>query len=228
MTSVVVAADLSQDLLVPAAWRISNRLDYPGTPPLLTRVPVQGRRGDHWLEATALEVQGEIRLFHRLRIPGGRRKQSTAGLAAITDLADDGKTLKHTFGQFYPIPGAQNKFHIIDDEPSGLYWMTGNIPVDSLGRSPWGDDRRILMLMYSADAHNWFQAGCVAMSNRPGDAYNYASLLPDGDDLLAISKTALGGHRPYGGARGTHITLHRIRNFRGLALDLSALMTGDN
>ncbi len=221
---VVIAADLSRNLLDPAAWRMSNRLDYPGTPPLLTRVPVEGRRADHWLESNLVEVSGEIRGFHRLRIPGGaahgRTHQSTAGLAAVTDLRDDGKSLKHTFEQFYPIPGAQNKFHIIRDEPSGLYWMAGNIPVDSLGRVPGGDDRRILILMYSVDAHNWFQAGCVAMSKKPREAYNYASLLPDGDDLLLAVRTALGGRQ--GQAKSTHITFHRVRDFRPLALDLPA------
>jgi len=219
---VVVAADLSRNLLDPAAWRMSNRLDYPGTPRLLTRVPVAGRRADHWLESNLVEVESEIRAFHRLRIPGGAAQgqthQSTSGLAAVTDLKDDGKTLKHTFGQFYPIPGTQNKFHIIRDEPSGLYWMAGNIPVDSLGRPPGGDDRRILILMYSVDAHNWFQAGCVAMSKKPREAYNYASLLPDGDDLLLAVRTALGGQQ--GQAKSTHITFHRVRGFRSLALDL--------
>ena len=219
---VVIAGNLSRNLLDPAAWRMSNRLDYPGTPRLLTRVPVAGRRADHWLESNLLEVKSEIRGFHRLRIPGGAghglTHQSTAGLAAVTNLTDDGKTLKHSFGQFYPIPGAQNKFHMIRDEPSGLYWMAGNIPVDSLGRPPGGDDRRILILMYSVDAHNWFQAGCVAMSKKPREAYNYASLLPDGDDLLLAVRTALGGRHSQ--AKSTHITFHRVRGFRSLALDL--------
>lgn len=219
---VVIAGDLSRNLLDPAAWRISNRLDYPGTPSLLTRVPAGGRRADHWLESNLVEVKGEIRGFHRLRIPGGAghglTHQSTAGLAAVTELRDDWQSLQHTFGQFFPIPGAQNKFHMIRDEPSGLYWMAGNIPIDSLGRPPGGDDRRILILMYSVDAHNWFQAGCVAMSKKPREAYNYASLLPDGDDLLLAVRTALGGRHPQ--AKSTHITFHRVRNFRSLALDL--------
>ena len=219
---VVIAGDLSRDLLDPDAWRISNRLDYPGTPSLLTRAPAAGRRPDHWLESNLVEVKGEIRGFHRLRVPGGAAQglthQSTAGLAAVTGLTDDGTTLEHTFGQFFPIPGAQNKFHIIRDEPSGLYWMAGNIPIDSLGGPPGGDDRRILILMYSVDAHNWFQAGCVAMSKNPREAYNYASLLPDGDDLLLAVRTALGGRHSQ--AKSTHITFHRVRGFRSLALDL--------
>ncbi len=219
---VVIAGDLSRNLLDRSAWRMSDRLDYPGTPPLLTRVPAAGRRPDHWLESNLVGVKGEIRGFHRLRVPGGAAQglthQSTAGLAAVTDLADDGTTLRHTFGQFFPMPGAQNKFHIIRDEPSGLYWMAGNIPVDSLGGAPGGDDRRILILMYSVDAHNWFQAGCVAMTRKPREAYNYASLLPEGDDLLLAVRTALGGRHSQ--AKSTHITFHRVRGFRSLALDL--------
>ena len=220
--SVVIAADLSRNLLDPVAWRISNRLDYPGTPRLLTRVPTAGRRPDHWLESNLVDVKGRIHGFHRIRIPGGAAQglthQSTASLAAVTDIRDDGETLQHSFGQFYPIPGSQNKFHIIHDGPSGLYWMAGNIPVDSLGPPPGGDDRRILILMYSADAHNWFQAGCVAMSKNPREAHNYASLLQDGDDLLLAVRTARGGR--HSAAKSTHITFHRVRDFRSLALDL--------
>ena len=37
-----------------------------------------------------------------------------------------------------------------------------------------GNERRILMLIYSADAQNWFQAGCIALSRRMLDAFSYA------------------------------------------------------
>ena len=55
---VAVAADLSQDLLTPAAWRVSNRVRRPEIPPELTRrmYPPRDRiwsaqwGGDVWLE----------------------------------------------------------------------------------------------------------------------------------------------------------------------------------
>ncbi|MFN3326061.1 MAG: hypothetical protein ACK5AZ_21390 [Bryobacteraceae bacterium] len=167
-------------------------------------------------------MKKHLRLVHRLRIPGSDAghltKQSTTGLAAITYAADDGKTLTHAFGQFFPIPGAQNTLHIVYDPPSRLYWMAGNIPIDSLGPAPGGDDRRILILMYSADAHNWFQAGCIAMSKHPREAFNYPFLVPDGDDLLLAVRAKRGesGNQ----AKSSHITFHRVRGFRRLALDL--------
>ena len=80
------------------------------------------------------------------------------------------------FTQFYPMPGAQNKFHIIYDDVSRLFWMTTNLVVDSQNSQGWleklykmgfygplGNERRILMLMYSMDALNWFQTGRLVL-----------------------------------------------------------------
>ena len=81
-----------------------------------------------------------------------------------------------------------------------------------------GNERRILMLLYSLDALNWFQAGCIAMSRDPLQSYHYAAPLIDGDDLLILSRTSSPN------ARHQHdsdlVTFHRVRDFRSLALDL--------
>jgi hypothetical protein len=74
------------------------------------------------------------------------------------------------------------------------------------------------MLIYSADAQNWFQAGCVAMSRRMLDAFSYASSLVDGADLLVLSRTSVNAYNQH---NGNLITLHRVQGFRDLALDLS-------
>lgn len=71
--------------------------------------------------------------------------------------------------------------------------------------------------MYSLDALNWFQAGCVAMSSSIFEAFSYASQLIRGDDLLVISRTSQGGFNQHG---TNLVTLHRIGNFRESALDL--------
>ena len=74
------------------------------------------------------------------------------------------------------------------------------------------------MLLYSLDALNWFQAGCIAMSKSPLQSFHYAAPLIEGDDLLILSRTSSPN------ARHQHdsdlVTFHRVRDFRGLALDL--------
>ena len=73
------------------------------------------------------------------------------------------------------------------------------------------------MLNYSIDGLNWFQAGCVAMSRKVLDSFSYASQVVDGDDLLVLARTSLGGSNQHD---TNLITFHRVANFRALALDL--------
>ena len=80
-----------------------------------------------------------------------------------------------------------------------------------------GNERRILMLYYSVDGLNWFQAGCVAMGSSFFQPFNYAALLVDGNDLLVISRTAKDAPNQHD---ADLVTFHRVKDFRSLALDL--------
>jgi hypothetical protein len=225
---LVVAGDTARDLLDPAAWRKSNSVDYPGTPPSLS-----GRRfpedypnhipADGWLEANVIEVSGRLRVMSRVRMDG----EATAGMTAVCNLEDDGRQLNLRFGQFYPMPGGQCKFHILQDPVTGYYWTTVTVPTDTMQdpKPMWekgffgspGNERRVLMLMYSLDALNWLMAGCVAMSRSPLESFSYASQTIAGQDLLVLARTSRGGKNQHD---TNMITLHRVRDFRSLALDL--------
>ncbi len=226
--SLVVAGDTQRDLLGPRAWRKSNSVDYPGTPPTLSRgrfpedypnhIPADG-----WLEGNVVEVGGRLHVLLRVRMDG----EATAGMAAVCDLEDDGAALKLRFGQFHPMPGGQCKFQIVRDTATGYYWTTVTIPTDTMqdARVMWqngffgspGNERRVLMLMYSLDALNWLMAGCVAMSQSPLESFSYASQTISGEDLLVLARTSRGGRNQHD---TNMITLHRVRGFRRLALDL--------
>ena len=221
--SVAVAADLSKDLMDPASWRISAYLTYPGTPEGLSRR--MHAHGDHYLEPNVVNVGGRIRVILRPRID----RYATANMAVVCDLHDDGEALDYRFTQFHPLPGGQNQFHIVYDSTSRLFWMTSNLPTNTqdeafaadlaaqgfLGKP--GNERRFLMLFYSVDALNWFQAGCIARWPNPLQAFNYATPLIDGEDLLVVSRTSQGGRNQHD---NDLVTFHRIENFRSLALDL--------
>ena len=88
-------------------------------------------------------------------------------------------------------------------------------------QGPPGNERRILMLMYSLDALNWFQAGCVAMDKNICNSFSYSSQLINGEDLLVLARTSQGGRNQHD---TNLITLHRIQDFRRLALDLKPEM----
>ena len=219
---VVVAANLEQDLLNPSAWRMARELVFPGTPAGLTSRLFS--HDDHWLEPNVVNVNGRIRVLLRTRID----QYATSSLGAVCDVSDDGERLELSFSQFYPLPGAQNKFHVIYDEESRLFWMTSNLPTNSQdgelaeqlaerGLSTPGDERRFLMLFYSVDALNWFQAACLAMWPSPLQSFNYVTQIVDGEDLLFVSRTSRDAPNPHA---SDLVTFHRLAKFRSLALDL--------
>ncbi|MBV7335296.1 glycoside hydrolase [Chloroflexi bacterium TSY] len=226
--SLVIAGDLSQDLLTSAAWRMSNHVGFPGVPDVLSQRRYAASAADKvvedcFIEGNVIDVRGEMRMLLRTIIDG----HTTGGMTAVCQLDDDGETMYYRFVQFYPMPGAQCKFHIVYDEVSDLFWTTVTLPTNTwqpreplrrLGfASPPGNERRILMLMYSLDALNWFQAGCVAMSTSIFEAFSYASQLIVGEELLVISRTSQGGKNQHD---TNLVTLHRIKDFRQLALEL--------
>ena len=137
--------------------------------------------------------------------------------------------MRYGFSQYCPMPGGQCKFHIVYDEVSDLFWTCVNPVSDTLTpvndklaeigfRGIVANERRILILIYSADAQNWFQAGCVAMSRKMTESFSYASNLIDGDDLVVLSRTSVGGASQHD---TNLVTCHRVKGFRDLALDLS-------
>jgi hypothetical protein len=90
-----------------------------------------------------------------------------------------------------------------------------------------GNDRRFLMLWYALDALNWFPAGCVARAEKLTECYMYPSIVTEGDDLLVLARTAheySGALAENRAAHGWHdanlLTLHRVRDFRALAMDI--------
>jgi len=163
----------------------------------------------------------------------GRRLEDEYGtchIAGVSDLDDrDGKlTLK--FSQFYPFPGGQQKFHIVYDTKSDLYWMVGNLVTDPQNHTDWfrhlkrrgykggaGNERRILTLFYGLDGLNWLQAGVVAMAKDPLQSFMYSHMFIDGDDLLFAVRTSKQGGNNHDAEL---ITFHRVRGFRSLALDI--------
>ena len=127
--SFVMAGNLAQDLLDPAAWRASPQERFPGAPPgLNTRsYPADTGTEDCWIEGNIIAVQGQLRNLLRVHLYG----RATVGIAAICDLDDDGDTMHYRFSQFCPMLGGQCKFHILYDEPSGLFWSAVNPVSDS-------------------------------------------------------------------------------------------------
>ncbi len=234
---VMAVADLSQDLLDPAAWRLSNVIDYAPVPDAICRwmfpheVQVEKFNrpwsGVSWLEHNTVEVNGRIRVLSRCVIDGF----STANLCSVADLDETGGELKLSFTQYYPLPGGQNKFFILYDDVSRFYFLLSNLVTDSQDlferhaqlkasgfAAPPGNERRWLFLHYSIDCLNWFPAGNIAhWPDRVTQSFMYPSAAIDGDDIVLISRTSKDGPNQHD---ADLVTFHRIRNFRSLTLPL--------
>ncbi len=214
----VLAGDLSKDPMDPQTWRLSDRISYPAVPQELINPEIGSR--SHALEPNVIELNGRIRVISCTKPEG----QSTAGLAAVYDVTDDGKKPVVTFTQYHPRPGGQVKFYILWDEVSQLFWSTANLVVDSQNTFDWwkkegrlsrgGNDRRFLMLFYGMDGLNWFQAGCIAQASKISQSFMYATPVIDGDDLAVISRSSINAPDQHD---ADYATFHRVRNFRDLA-----------
>lgn len=123
---------------------------------------------------------------------------------------------------FLPMPGGQMRFHMLYDEPSGLYWLLSTQAVDSMrrpecltdGRYLGYNERSRMQLHFSRNCVDWCFAGIVAMGEREGCSRHYASMAVDGEDLLIASRT--GDERAHSSHDTNIISLHRVRNFRSL------------
>jgi hypothetical protein len=223
-----VAGDLSQDPMNPAAWRISEPVPFPGVPEAFINKKFASLPSQY-LEPNVIAVGDQVRVLATVK----PNRQSTAGICAVLDIIDDGAKLDLKFSQYHPMPGGQLKFCVFRDEVSKLFWATANLSVDAQksadfweqaekdkrywGNGAGGNDRRFLMLLYSLDGLNWFQAGCIAQAAKLSQSFMYARPVIDGDDLAVIARSSV--HAP-NQHDADYATFHRVKDFRKLAMKL--------
>lgn len=233
---VMVQLDRKKSPLDPAAWRMSGVVRPPEFPAELMRnmYPTTESHPQFdaswktplvWLEPNTVDVGGRIRVFARCVID----QSATASIASVFDYDEQSDQL--SFTQFTAWPGAQHKFFIIHDTNCSMYWMLSNLVTNSQDLLNWGErmrevnyrggpgnERRWMFLHYSIDCLNWFPAGCVARwPEHLHRSFMYPSAVVDGDDLVVLSRSS----RDSGDQHDADLcTIHRVRDFRGLAMDL--------
>ncbi len=124
---------------------------------------------------------------------------------------------------FVPCPGGQMKFHVLYDEPGGLYWLLSTQATDSMRRPEImpderynlpNNERRRLQLHFSKNMIDWCFAGLVCVGPTEVASRHYAAMAVRGDDLLVVSRS---GSESAKSAHDTDIsTFHRIEQFRNL------------
>ena len=187
----VLSAPVDADLLQASNWSMTNNLPFDSDWP-----------GKAWLEGNVV-VTPEDRLVNILRveIPGGEK-------AAVLRVADDGKTVsfdpEHDFIDF---PGGLHKFTIRRDSKTNRYWSLVNPQTDL------SVYRNVLALTSSADLRTWKLERIVFRHpDALHHAWEYVDWLFDGDDIIALSRTAWDGS--FRAHDANYLTFHRIEDFR--------------
>ncbi len=210
--SFMMSASVDADLLYRENWTISNVLDRD-----------QNWLDGHtraWLEGNAVvKPQGGVATI--LRVNFLQEATVTGGKAAIVHVSDDGKRISFDPEKdFIDFPGGAKKFTIRHDPASDRYWsLVNDVPSHHHGLKNAANIRNTLALVSSNNLINW-QVHSIVLYHPDIDkhAFQYVDWLFEGDDIIAVSRTAYDDGM--GGARNAHdanyLSFHRIVNFRAL------------
>ena len=222
-SAFVMSAPAAADLLKAENWTISNRLlcteQIPDCP--------------KWLEGNVVVApDGGIVNVLRLQYPGGDK-------AGILHVSEDGKTVSFDLEKdIVAMPGAHHKFTIRHDPKSGRYWSLVNLltkPEDAKDSDAIWYYRNVLGLISSADLREW-RTESVLLANNRGRALNrannkvgfqYVDWLFDGDDIIAVSRTAWGDEVPRS-HDANYLTFHRVPGFRTRTMQDPPFSPGEN
>ncbi len=203
--SFMMSVPVDADLLEAGNWTMSNRLGRNAE-------WLEGRFGG-WLEGNAV-VTPEGRIVNILRADYRTAEEK----AAIIEINDDGRIATFDpLSGFIDFPGGCKKFTIRRDPRNQNYWSLANWVPPGMQRGNPERTRNTLALTRSADLQRW---EVVAVILQHPDAsqhgFQYADWLFDGEDLIAVVRTAFDDEE--GGAHNQHdanyLTFHRIPDFR--------------
>ena len=145
-------------------------------------------------------------------------EQSDGSMQTMLETVPSGRLIA-----FVPCPGGQMKFHILCDEVTGFFWLLSSQATDSMTRADWlpadryglpNNERHRLQLHFSRNCIDWCFAGIIAIGATPRQAWHYASMVIDGDDLHVLSRS--GDERAASAHNGNLITFHTVHRFRDL------------
>lgn len=203
--SFMLSIPADADLLVATNWVTSNRLSRDAA-------WLRGKFGG-WLEGNAV-VSPDGRIVNVLRADYRDPDEK----AAIIEISRDGLTASFDPETgFVGFPGGCKKFTVRRDPRGGGYWALGNFIPPSQRGGNVERTRNTLALVHSPDLRAWtVRCELLHHPDRVNHGFQYADWQFDGDDLIAVVRTAFDDE--YGGAHGCHdanfITFHRWKRFR--------------
>ncbi len=197
--SLMLSSPEDADLLRADQWRRSAPLFHPESE-------------SQWIEGNVV-VAPDGRLVNVLRTnprTATGTPSRTSTVVTLVDVSPDGGTQRwDPAAAVVPFPGGGSKFTVRYDERSRRYWSLPNLQQDPTAY------RSIVALASSADLRDWRVEGIVLQHPEPRHhAWQYLDWQFDGEDLIAVSRTAWEGSKAAHDAN--YFTFHRIAGFRTL------------
>ena len=213
--AMMASVPVDADLLNRTNWTFSNAL--PSAPAWLNG-NLTG-----WLEGNAVAT-ADGRVLNILRVDAVPFQK-----AAVISIGADGTTAMFDPKEgFIDLPGGATKFTIRRDPASEragakpVWWALANaVPTDLDVQTNKSKVRNTLMLLRSENLKVWERRSIVLQHpDSKKHAFQYVDWLFDGDDIVAVSRTAFDDDE--GGAENFHnanyLTFHRFSGFRALSL----------
>jgi len=244
LAPILIRAKSGTDLTKAENWSFSQELslmeivkdarredlDYTG---IMTENPSADIR---WLEGNLFQIYDPEHPWYDptmstfyvySRLTAGRA--GYAGLLKITENADGTMTASAVEAEsgnmqlLVALPGGNDKFSMLYDEESGLYWLASNLCHNSIIDRQYanGDqqghpmhERDRLALWFSKDALNWEFAGMISEGETEKESRSYPYICVDGDDILVVTRCGTAD------CNSSHdndiLSFHRIKDFRDL------------
>jgi len=215
--SFVISAREDSDLLDSSSWEMSEKLPFDPDwekPEWKENLdPAWPKSG--WLEGNVV-VTPDNELVNIVRF----YSPWVTEVAVMISISSDGKKLSFDPKKdFLNFPGGRHKFSIRKDPNTGMYVSLVNDHNSDVGLPGSRSQRNTLTLVASKDLRSWEKKTVVLQDDQPhsmesslqSTGFQYADWQFDGDDLIALVRTA------YDGAHSFHdsnrITFHRIENY---------------
>ncbi len=214
----VISAPEDSDLLDPANWSRTNIVQNDAGWTTGTHTLTEAIEGN-----VVIGPKGEV--YNLLR----GSCASTSAYALLGEVTPTVGNFSYNLAvnEIIKMPGGGKKFTVRYDEVSKRYWAITN-PAHEAGMSHSGIYangitfdlmRNHAVLCYSNDLINWVPFKTVVFDEDPFfHGYQYFDWVFDGDDIVAVSRTACPEERglPVRQHDANMMTFHRIPNFRTL------------
>lgn len=212
----VMSAPVNSDLLDASNWTLSTQLPYE-----TSWISDGGTSFGGWLEGNAVvDPDGNVVDVLRVHEPVNDNK------AAIVHISADGReSYFDPEKDIVDFPGGCKKFVIRYDERSGKYWSLTNSVFDA-DRILLDNCERIrnnVTLICSDDLRHWeVKDTLLRHPDVHYHAFQYLDWQFDGDDIIAVSRTAWDYDKglPVKQHDANYLSFHRFRNFRHTDSDL--------